>query len=69
LDSRAAVASRETDHALHDPQGDTSGTNEGVNTISNLQLMPLRLNLRQWEALGQRQLDLLQRLRQAGWRF
>lgn len=24
LDSRAAVASRETDHALHDPQGGTS---------------------------------------------
>lgn len=37
--------------------------------IANLELMPLRLNLRQRDAMGQRQLDLLQRLRHAGWRL
>jgi len=37
--------------------------------IANLELMPLRLNLHQRDAMGQRQLDLLQRLRHVGWRL
>jgi len=37
--------------------------------IANLELMPLRLNIRKRDAMGQRQLDLLQRLRHAGWRL
>ena len=36
------------------------------NTIANLELRPLRLNLRKRDAMGLRQLDLRQRLRQAG---
>lgn len=37
--------------------------------IANLKLMPLRMNISKREAMGQRQLDLLQRLRQAGRRL
>ena len=37
--------------------------------IANLELMPLRLNIRKRDAMGQRQLDLLQRLRHAGLGF
>jgi hypothetical protein len=34
--------------------------------IANLELMPLRLNTGKRDTMGQRQLDLLQKLRQAG---
>jgi len=37
--------------------------------IANLEFMPLRLNIGKRDPLGQRQLDLLQRLRHAGWRL
>jgi len=36
--------------------------------IANLELMPLRLNIGKKDKMGPRQLDLLQRLRAAGWR-
>jgi hypothetical protein len=34
--------------------------------IANLELMPLRMNFGKRDKMGQRQMDLLQRLRQAG---
>lgn len=37
--------------------------------IANLELMPLRMNQGKAIRMGQRQLDLLQKLRQAGWRL
>jgi hypothetical protein len=37
--------------------------------IANLELMPLRLNIGKRDTMGQRQMDLRQRLRQAGWRL
>jgi hypothetical protein len=37
--------------------------------IANLELMPLRMNIGKGEKMGQRQLDLLQRFRHAGWRL
>jgi len=58
--------SRESDHALHDPQGDTSVRREGINIIANLELMPLRINQGKRDRMGERQMDLLNRLRRAG---
>ncbi len=66
LDSRAASESRETDHALHDPQGDTSVRREGVNVIANLELMPLRMNIGKRDRMTTRQHALAARLRRAG---
>ena len=37
--------------------------------IANLELMPLRLNISKKDKMGERQRDLLQRLRAAGWRW
>ncbi len=37
--------------------------------IANLELMPLRLNMGKRDKMGQRQKDLLQKLRHAGWRL
>ena len=37
--------------------------------IANLELMPLRVNIGKRDKMGQRQLDLLQRLRHEGWRL
>ncbi len=37
--------------------------------IANLELMPLRMNIGKRDRMGQRQLDLLLKLRQAGWRL
>jgi hypothetical protein len=37
--------------------------------IANLELMPLRMNIGKRDKMGQRQLDLLLKLRQAGWRL
>ena len=54
---------------LHDPQGDTSGGNEGVNVIANLELMPLRLNISKKDKMGERQAALMVKLREAGWRW
>lgn len=34
--------------------------------IANLELMPLRMNIGKKDTMGQRQLDLLPKLRQAG---
>lgn len=37
--------------------------------IANLELMPLKMNIAKKDAMGARQLDLLRRLRAAGWRM
>jgi len=37
--------------------------------IANLELMPLRLNISKKDKMGERQRDLLRRLREAGWRW
>ncbi|MDZ4402099.1 MAG: hypothetical protein U1A53_05500 [Prosthecobacter sp.] len=37
--------------------------------IANLELMPLRMNQGKASRVGQRQIDLLQKLREAGWRL
>lgn len=37
--------------------------------IANLELMPLRMNIGKKDKMGQRQLDLLGKLREAGWRL
>lgn len=34
--------------------------------IANMELMPLRMNIRKRDRMGERQLDLLRRLREAG---